>query len=219
MGSNSWPQYDLQKFIARSVEIGKPIIGVSINYRVGILGFLASEELGATGNYGYKDQVLAFRWIKKHIRGFGGDPENVTAAGESAGGISLSTLLCAEIGDEALFDRVMIMSGEATLRKPRNMRWHEELYVDQLRFLGLEGARRDERVKKLRNWDAEELCQRLPLAQHFCAWVDGKWLKEDVTLGVLRDGRNEVHRRSWCREKVVGDTAHDVSLQLARNDS
>ena len=210
MGSNSWPQYDLRRFVERSVESGKPIIGVSINYRVGILGFLASKELGVEGNLGFKDQVLAFKWVKRHIRGFGGDPANVTAAGESAGGISLSTIMCADTGPGALFKRVIVMSGEATLRKPRNRRWHEELYADQLKFLGLEKMGRAQRVRKLSEWDAEELCQKLPLAQHFCGLVDGKWLTKDVTLSVLADGQNEVHKPKWCKEFVIGDTAHDV---------
>lgn len=48
VGSNNWPQYDLQKFVERSVEIGKPVIAVAINYRLGLFGFAASEELGST---------------------------------------------------------------------------------------------------------------------------------------------------------------------------
>ncbi|KAF2707723.1 alpha/beta-hydrolase [Pleomassaria siparia CBS 279.74] len=213
MGSNSWPQYDLAKFVERSVQIGNPIIAVSIDYRIGIFGFLASEELGnAEGNLGFKDLVLAFRWVKKHIHGFGGDLNNITAAGESAGGISLSTLLCGETGDEGLFERVVIMSGEVTLRKPRGRRWHEEMYKEQLKYLGLDQMGREQRLNKLTEWDAEEMCQVLPLVQTFCAVVDGKWLKEEVTLGVLGDGGHGVHKPGWCREFVVGDTAHDGTV-------
>ncbi|KAF2270507.1 alpha/beta-hydrolase [Lojkania enalia] len=215
MGGNSWPQYSLQKFVSRSMEMGKPVIGVSINYRVGILGFLASRELGADGNYGFRDQVNAFRWVKKHIRGFGGDPGNVTAIGESAGAISLSKLMCADIG-EGLFERVIIMSGEATLRKPRRWKWHEEMYKDQLKFLGLDQLEKNQRIKKLREMSAEEMCQNLPLAQHFCALVDGDWLKEDVTLGLLADGSVGMHKPDWCNEFIVGDTAHDGTVLKAR---
>ena len=214
MGSNSWPQYDLAKFVERSIEVGKPVIGVSVNYRVGILGFLASEELGVDGNFGFKDIVLAFKWVKRHIAGFSGDSGNVTAAGESAGAIALSTVLCSEhaLGREALFERVVIMSGEVTLRKPRGRRWHEEMYGDQLKFLGLEKVDREERTRKMRELDAGELCQKLPLAQHFCGVVDGKWLRGEVTLGTLERGGGRVHRPEWCKEMTAGSTVHDVSF-------
>ncbi|KAF2253201.1 para-nitrobenzyl esterase [Trematosphaeria pertusa] len=215
IGSNSWPQYNLTRLIERSIEIGKPVIGVSINYRLGVLGFLTSRELGTDGNYGFKDQLLAFRWVKKHIAGFGGDPNNITAAAESAGGISLSTLLCADVG-EGLFDRVVIMSGETTLRKPRSRAWHEEMYQDQLKLLSLQEANVGERTRILRSMPAEELQSKLPLAQHFCACVDGKFLKEDVTLSRLSNGKRRQHKPAWCKEFVIGDTAHDGTCLKTR---
>lgn len=211
MGSNAWPQYSLTKLVERSVAIGKPVVGVAINYRVGVLGFLASQELGIGGNFGFKDQVLAFRWVKRHIAGFGGDPGDVTAAGESAGGISLSTLLCADVG-AGLFERVVVMSGEATLREPRSRAWHEMMYHDQLKFLELQETRVEERTKRMRDIGAEELVGKLPLAQHFCACIDGDFLKEEVTLTALGDGERRLHKPEWCREFIVGDTAHDVML-------
>ena len=214
IGSNSWPQYDLTRFVERSVEIGRPVIGVAMNYRVGILGYLASEELGSEGNFGYKDQVLAFKWVKKHIAGFGGDPKNITAAGESAGGISLSTLLCADVGDEGLFERVVIMSGEATLRKTMNKTWHEKMYHDQLKLLELDNISVKERTRRLREMSAEELADKLPMFQHFCACVDGKFLNKNITTRVLSDGKQKEGKPDWCKEFVIGDTAHDVSVLL-----
>jgi carboxylesterase type B len=216
MGSNTWPQYDLRKFVERSVASGKPVISVAVNYRVGVLGFLACEELGARGNMGFKDIVLGLRWVRRHIAGFGGDAGNLTAAGESAGGIALSTVLCAETGPEPLFERVVVMSGETTLRKPRGGKWHQEMYEDQLKYLRLDEEKvgKEERVKRLREEDAEELCQKLPLAQHFCGFVDGEWLKKAVTPSALEDGTNEMHKPEWCKELVIGDTVHDVRLPL-----
>lgn len=211
-GSNNWPQYDLTRFVERSVEIGKPVIGVAINYRVGILGFLASKELGIDGNFGYKDQVVAFQWIKKHIAGFGGDPNRITASGESAGGISLSTLLCVNTGGEALFEKVVIMSGNATLRKSRVGSWHDMMYRDQLKLLGLDQVEVEQRKTRLREIDPMEMVNKLPMAQHYCAFVDGKFLKKNISLDLMANGLQEVHKPTWCKEFVIGDTRHDVSI-------
>ncbi|KAF2199956.1 alpha/beta-hydrolase [Delitschia confertaspora ATCC 74209] len=209
IGSNSWPQYDLEKLVARSVEIGKPVIGVSINYRLGVFGFLASTEAGISGNFGYKDQALGFHWIKKHIAGFGGDPNNVTAMGESGGAISITTLLHTHV---PLFTRAITTSGDPTLRKPRSMSWHDAMYADQLKLLNLEQLSVKERVEKFKAMNAEELSQRLPLAQHYCALVDGDFLQGDVTLGVMQQGKFG----GWCKEVVVGDCASDGTILKGR---
>ena len=73
------------------------VVLVSINYRLGALGFLAhpllNEEPGVSGNYGLKDQIAALEWVQRNIEAFGGDPNNVTIFGESAGGTSVHALI------------------------------------------------------------------------------------------------------------------------------
>jgi carboxylesterase type B len=165
---------------------------------------------------GFKDQILAFRWVKKHIAGFGGDPSDVVAAAESAGAISLSTLLCADVGTEALFERVILMSGEATLRKPRKSWWHKQMYKDQAAILGIEATDKAGLRARLRDTEAEALAQQLPLAQHHCGLIDGNWLKKDVTPNLLADGQQTEHKPAWCKSFVIGDTAHDGTVLKAR---
>lgn len=78
---------------------GQGVIVVSINYRLGVLGYLAHPALsaespdGVSGNYGLLDQIAALEWVKRNIGAFGGDPANVTIAGESAGGLSVMYLM------------------------------------------------------------------------------------------------------------------------------
>jgi len=95
-------------------EVGAVV--VSMNYRLGQLGFLAHSELtaessdGASGNYGLMDQTAALRWVQENIDRFGGDPDNVTIFGESAGAFSVCSHL-ASATSAGLFDKAILQSG------------------------------------------------------------------------------------------------------------
>ena len=95
IGASRLSIYDGSKLAHRGVVV------VSINYRMGILGWLAHPGLsaesadGVSGNYGLLDQIEALRWVRNNIAAFGGDPSNVTIAGESAGGLSVMYLMVA----------------------------------------------------------------------------------------------------------------------------
>lgn len=92
--------------------VKQDVILVTFNYRLGILGFTCLNIPEAPGNAGLKDQVAALRWVKKNIAAFGGDPDNITIFGQSAGGTSTSILLASEI-TEGLFNRAIVQSGSA----------------------------------------------------------------------------------------------------------
>jgi para-nitrobenzyl esterase len=98
------------------------VIVVTINYRLGALGFLADAALASTpggpsGDYGLMDQQAALRWVQRNIGGFGGDPRNVTLSGESAGGVSVLAQL-ASPGARGLFQRAIVESGTYDLAQP-----------------------------------------------------------------------------------------------------
>ncbi|UCD08665.1 MAG: carboxylesterase/lipase family protein [Dehalococcoidales bacterium] len=110
MGSGSEPLTDGTKLASRG-----DVVVVSINYRLGLLGFLNLDEITggripSSGNEGLLDQVAALRWVRDNISGFGGDPDNVTIFGESAGGMSIGCLL---VMPEArgLFHKAILQSG------------------------------------------------------------------------------------------------------------
>ncbi|MFZ0269243.1 carboxylesterase/lipase family protein [Caulobacter sp.] len=109
-GGSSEPLYDGVKFAQQGV------VFVSINYRLGLMGYLAHPALSAesprrlSGNYGLLDQIEALRWVRDNIAAFGGDPEHVTIAGESAGGLSVIALLASPEA-RGLFDKAIVQSG------------------------------------------------------------------------------------------------------------
>ncbi|RPD58883.1 alpha/beta-hydrolase [Lentinus tigrinus ALCF2SS1-7] len=105
---------DGRTIVQRSIEMGEPVIFVSMNHRLGPYGFLGGKEVKAAkiGNLGLQDQREAFRWIKKYIHVFGGDSNRVTLLGLSSGGISSTLQMIANGADtEGLFHAVWAESG------------------------------------------------------------------------------------------------------------
>ena len=113
--------YNAAQFVSTSALNSIPIIVVTINYRLGLLGFLAdsglyAERSGAdnrstTGNYGILDQLMALDWVKKNIAGFGGNPDKITVGGESAGGLCVIGLLISPLVAHGAFHRAIVQSG------------------------------------------------------------------------------------------------------------
>ncbi|NCD70817.1 carboxylesterase/lipase family protein [Mucilaginibacter agri] len=117
-GGSAAPIYDGEA-MAR-----KDVVFVSINYRVGVFGFFAHPELSreslvhSSGNYGLMDQIAALKWVKKNIAAFGGDPDNVTIAGQSAGSMSVNYLVASPKA-KGLFNKAIAESGSMLITNSR----------------------------------------------------------------------------------------------------
>ncbi|KFZ19331.1 hypothetical protein V502_03705 [Pseudogymnoascus sp. VKM F-4520 (FW-2644)] len=111
------PRFNMSYIVQESSAIGRPILGVSINYRVGGWGFLASKEVLESGsaNIGLFDQRLALRWLRENVAGFGGDPDQITIWGESAGAFSVVYHLIGFDGQHDNMFRAAIMESGTML--------------------------------------------------------------------------------------------------------
>ncbi|MGD0660713.1 MAG: carboxylesterase/lipase family protein [Syntrophorhabdales bacterium] len=180
MGSGSQPFYEGRLLASR----GNAVI-VTINYRLGMLGFLNLEtatrgRIPAIGNEGLLDQIAALRWVREDITAFGGDPGNVTVFGESAGGMSIGCLLAMPAA-RGLFHKAILESGVTVPANDADLATGERL----LSMLGLgpseADALRDVPVERLL---AADLDLRIKMAGPgepmritvTAPWVDGKVL-------------------------------------------
>ncbi len=120
------------------------IVSVFANYRVGMLGYLTHRELrdetGRDGNFGLDDQLCALRWVRAHIADFGGDPDNVTLLGQSAGAISVQ-YLCLNPDHRGLFRRAAMMSGAGLFPRFALPRRAEDTHGYWLEYIEAAGCR------------------------------------------------------------------------------
>jgi len=135
------PIYDGRMLSTISAGLGIPTIIISVNFRLGVYGFLASKEIreynaehgeAGVGNYGLWDQVEALRWVQRHIAGFGGDPGRVTCFGQSAGGVSTNVHL---LRGEPLFSSAIIQSGLLPLCGVLSEEQYQVIYDKLLDYL------------------------------------------------------------------------------------
>ena len=153
------------------------VIVVNLDYRLGIFGFFADEELlsesGTTGNYGLLDQIMALEWVRDNIAAFGGDPANVTLAGESAGSACV-TALCTSPLANGLFRRAVGESSTVTAPSPtHSFRLLDEAYAAGKRTKAKYKAASVEELRKL---PASEIVGELSVHHHIT--VDGYVLPE-----------------------------------------
>ncbi|MDB5136939.1 MAG: carboxylesterase family protein [Mucilaginibacter sp.] len=171
----------------------KGVIFVSVNYRVGVFGFLAHPELTkespdkASGNYGLLDQIAALKWVKKNIAAFGGDPDKVTIAGQSAGSMSVNCLVASPL-TKGLFNRAIAESGSLLIKNPM-------LASSSLQSAEEQGAKLAEKagaksLAEMRAMPAEEVMKKLQ--GRYAPIVDGYVLPESVADIFAKGKQNHV---------------------------
>ena len=186
------------------------LVVVTVNYRLGVFGFLAHPNLstrpgGPSGNYGLMDQQSALQWVRDNIRQFGGDPNRVTIAGQSSGGLNVLAHLVSE-GSGGLFDRAIVQSGAFALTQQSLA----EAEAAGVAFAdSLEGD--DQSAAFLRQAPAIELVSKFPFFA-IPGVVDGKVLTESVGSAIA-NGR-------FARVPILNGSNHDeeatfVASQLA----
>lgn len=181
-----------------NVLVEHDVILVTVNYRLGILGYYANPELSkessnnSSGNYGLLDQIQSLEWIKENIEQFGGDPNNITVFGQSAGGEVVVELMSSPLAN-GLFNKGIIQSGMITSQ----LLGRSNLYVSKeeaeehglnfMRTLGLNN------ITELREMDVEDLISKtyLPENSHSYSYpylqtnIDGWVLEYETIDGIL----------------------------------
>ena len=191
-GSGSAPSYDGEALARHGVVL------VTLNYRVGALGFLAHPSLSresahrVSGNYGLLDQIAALRWVRTNIAAFGGDPANVTLFGGSAGAYSICVLTVSPLA-KGLFRRAILESLPLFFRPVRVLTKNRNGLLSAER----EGQAVAPDIAALRGLDAQQIVTRLApsptlsTGTHFYPIVDGWVLPEDPAslVGTTRQAR------------------------------
>ncbi|CAO2610295.1 Acylcarnitine hydrolase [Lemmus lemmus] len=150
------------------------VVVVTIQYRLGVLGFFSTGDQHARGNWGYLDQVAALRWVQENIAHFGGNPDCVTIFGESAGGTSVSSLVVSPMS-QGLFHRAIMQSGVALLPDLISDT-HERVYTTVAKLSGCETMDSEALVHCLRGKSEAEILVINRVFKMIPAVVDGVFL-------------------------------------------
>lgn len=185
-GSGSVAVYDGEELAK------KGIIVVTINYRLGALGFLAHPELTAespnhvSGNYGFLDQVAALKWIRDNITAFGGDPSHVTIAGQSAGAASVNALIISPLA-AGLFQGAITESGTSFTRWPKDRMTLSDGEKQGVEFAKSKGATS---IADLRAMSAMDIIARDTSnpGMYFGGVLDG-YFQTDDAMKIFADGK------------------------------
>ena len=227
-GSAEVPVYDGEGLARRGVVV------VTINYRVGVLGFLAHPELTeesgykASGNYGLLDQIAALHWIRHNIAAFGGDARRVTIAGQSAGSMSVHDLVASPLA-KGLFHGAIEESGGSSLDTHSGLpvvtpRTLKEAEADGVKFAASKGA---SSLRELRAMSWQDLMKPVPGSSgmagmlRFSPIVDGYVIRESPLTAMLEGRLNDVPTLTGCNLGEISGTimgpAPPITAEQFRN--
>lgn len=194
----------------------KGVVLVTINYRLGVFGFLATSDLekeagGNAGNYGLMDMIAGLQWVKANIGKFGGDPNNVTIFGESAGSFAVSTLMASPMA-QGLFQKAIGESGGAfsttTLAyEPLSVRTKkDDAFVSSLGVTSLD---------QLRKLSAEDLIAGAAKSGmvRFAPVIDGKVLTESVEATFAAGKQAHIPLLAGWNHDEAGFAAKDATAE------
>lgn len=177
-GGSACPIYDGEALAKKGIVV------VSINYRVGVFGFFAHPDLNEpSGNFGILDQIAALQWVKKNIAAFGGDPDQVTIAGQSAGSMSVNTLVASPLA-VGLFNKAIAQSGGNFTRGNPSKSDAEK---EGLKYAALFGVKNVAELKKV---DAELLMKKFIGIRG--PYIDGHVLPEHILDIFQKANQNKV---------------------------
>lgn len=228
LGSANRPYYNPENLVSHAIHRSTPIIFVAINYRLGALGFLHSNHAGdlVPENNGIHDQVLAFEWLRMHIGDFGGDVDNITAIGQSAGAESISV----QTMHTPLFKRAIMFSGTPVTMPAMMPDEHHDNFLAQAKKLGLriteesDDSERDARLiaNDMINIDVSKIRD--------LAWVGLPCTNstyfpfERPSMQLVKEGKlAPPNWREWAKPveaQIIGSTTYDggVSYNMMSKD-
>jgi para-nitrobenzyl esterase len=199
-------------------DVGKQVVIVGVRYRLGIFGFLShpalTAEQGASGNYAVMDQIAALRWVHENIAKFGGDPANVTIAGESAGSQDVSLLLAAP-ATRGLFEKAIMESGTPGFGMPfRTLRQAEQIGMQADDLLKAGGS-----IEKMRGMSVPALLAvDLKLHDDAMESDNGLWLHTTVDGKVFPADPRTLLEQAPPRPVILGTNKLEFGADREHRD-
>lgn len=197
-GSGSEPRY------AGWSMARKDIISITANYREGIFGFFAHPSLSAetnykgSGNYGLLDQQAAIKWVKENISAFGGDPHNITVAGESAGAMSVCALMASPLS-KGLFSKAIASSGSMLgFKNYPTLKEAEQMGIEKMKEMGCKS------LEELRTLSAEELMKKAAVKSVPVYNIDGYFMTDDPLNIYARGEQMKI-------PLLIGGNSHEIT--------
>lgn len=196
------------------------IVLISFNYRLGRFGFFAHPALtkedpsGLLGNYGYMDQIAALKWVQRNAAAFGGDANNVTVFGESAGGGSVLMLLTSPLA-RGLFQKAIIESGggRSTLMAPRPLKSVEAIGLAFAKEAGITGEDAAA-LKALRALPAERVVNGLNMASMNSPTYAGPMIDGQIVVETPEEAFRAGHQAKV--PLIAGANSADIGFSFAK---